>query len=262
MENETTGQGSLRPSTGVMVKPVSNAISIIRFLTLSGTPERASDIARELSINPSTCFNILRTLVAEGMIDFSALSKTYTPGLGLAKLLDHLVTQGQRLDVAKPLMQELAARFHVTATLWRQMGSDRIVLVCSETSPSDLRIDMAVGQRLPILMGASGRLFAAHMKLDIPTMQAAFNKVRWARPLSFDEYLAQVALARECGWAIDDGYFSAGIQTIAAPIRERNTGIAATLSAVMFRGQHPSEDLKKIGEAVRKLANKLSSLLY
>ena len=41
-----------------------NAIKILRYLTHTGAPERAADIARHLSINQSTCFNILRTLVA------------------------------------------------------------------------------------------------------------------------------------------------------------------------------------------------------
>ena len=146
-----------------MVKPVANAIRILRYLTQTAAPERGADIARHLSINPSTCFNILRTLVAEDVIDFNPISKMYSAGLGLAKLVDQLMTQGQRIELARPFMADLAARFHVTVTLWRRMGTDRIVLVSSEASPTDLRIDMPAGQRLPILMGASGRLFAGQL---------------------------------------------------------------------------------------------------
>ena len=96
-------------TSAVTVKPVANAIRILRYLTQTGAPERAADIARHLSINPSTCFNILRTLVAEDVVDFNALSKTYSAGLGLARLVEQLVTQGQRLQLAAPLMQDLAA---------------------------------------------------------------------------------------------------------------------------------------------------------
>lgn len=257
-EDETEG----RSSSGVTVKPVVNAVRILRFLTETDTPERAADIARQLSINPSTCFNILRTLAAEDMVAFDPASKTYSPGLGLAKLVGHLVTQGQRLDIARPLLQQFAARFHVTVTLWRQMGYDRIVLVSSEASPTDLRIDMAIGQRLPIFMGASGRLFAAEVDLDPTAMRAAFDKIRWARPLEFDEYCQQVQFAREHQWAIDDGYFSAGIMAIAAPVRDRAGAIAFAVSAVMFRGQYIGADADKLGGEVRKLADKLSNLLF
>lgn len=262
MKSNTTDETSGRSATGVTVKPVVNAVRILRYLTMSGSPERAADIARTLSINSSTCFNILRTLVSEEMVEFDPLSKTYTPGLGLSELVEHLITQGQRLNIVRPLMQEFAARFHVTVTLWRQIGNDRIVLVSSETSPSDLRIDMAIGQRLPVLMGASGRLFSGRMNLDEDAMRKAFAELRWARPLSFEDYRSQVEESRGRGWAVDDGYFSAGIMAIAAPINDRNGSIAFTLSAVMFRGQYPTEETEKIGMAIHKLANKLATILF
>jgi DNA-binding IclR family transcriptional regulator len=136
------------------------------------------------------------------------------------------------------------------------------VLVSSESSPTDLRIDMAIGQRLPILMGASGRLFAADMNLDQAAMRAAFDRIRWARPLDFDDYCRQVELARERHWAVDDGYFSAGIMAIAAPVRDRGGAIAFAVSAVMFRGQYSDGEADKLGVEVRKLGEKLSNLLF
>lgn len=262
MAAETSNESRPDSSTGVIVKPVVNAIRILRFLTASGSPERAADIARELEINPSTCFNTLRTLVAEEMLDFDPLSKTYTTGLGLAKLVEHLVTQGHRLDVIRPPMQEFAAAHRVTVTLWRRMGNDRIVLVSAEASPGDLRIDMAVGQRLPLLMGASGRLFAAQLGLDDTRLRAAFDKVRWARPLGFDEYRQQVADARELGWSVDDGYFSAGIMAAAAPVLDRAGATAYAISAVTFRGQYDREQMEKLGEQLRKLATKAGNILF
>ena len=82
------GAPAARPSAGVIVKPVVNAVRILRYLTQKGSPERAADIARQLAINPSTCFNILRTLVSEDVVDFNPLSKTYSAGLGLARLME------------------------------------------------------------------------------------------------------------------------------------------------------------------------------
>lgn len=262
MPSATSNDDLSDSSTGVTVKPVVNAVRILRFLTASGSPERASDIARELSINPSTCFNTLRTLVAEEMLDFDPLSKTYTTGLGLAKLVEHLVTQGQRLDVVRPLMQEFAAAHHVTVTLWRRMGNDRIVLVSSETSPGDLRIDMAIGQRLPVLMGASGRLFAARLGLDEERLRAVFDKVRWARPLSFEDYQRQVLDAAAKGWAIDDGYFSTGILAVAAPVDDRTGAIAYAMSAVTFRGQYDGAEVEKLGQSLSKAAAKVGNILF
>lgn len=251
-----------RSNGGVMVKPVANAVRILRHLSQTGTPERAADIARHLSINPSTCFNILRTLVAEDVVDLNPLSKTYSVGLGLAKLVEQLLTQGQRIELAKPYLRELAAEFHVTVMLWRRMGSDRIVLVSSEANPGNLRIEMPVGQRLPVLMGASGRVFAGQLGLDEKALRTEFEKIRWSRALSFDTYWREVAKAGRRGWAVDDGYFDRGVVSIAAPVRDASGAIAFTISAVLIRGQRDESAIDAIGEALREVGARLATVLF
>lgn len=253
---------SSKSAGATLVKPVSNAIRILRYLSQVCTPERSVDIARQLKINPSTCFNILRTLVQEEVVDFSALSKRYTVGLGLARLVEQLVTQGHRVQMAKPLLQNLAARQRVTITLWRKMSPDRIVIVSSAASPTDVRIDMAEGQRLPILMGASGRLFATQIDLDDPEVQSSFETIRWAQPLSLVVYREEVRQAAERGWAMDDGHFSGGILAIAAPVFSPTNSIDFTVSAVMFRGQRDEEGLAELGKALIEFCSEVAGVLY
>lgn len=245
----------------VIVKPVVNSIRILRYLVQKGAPERAVDIARHLSINPSTCFNILRTLVVEDVLEFDPLSKTYSAGLGLARLMEQLVSQGRRVELALPQMREVANRFGVTVTLWRPMGADRIVLVQSESSPTQVRVDMPAGQRLPTLLGASGRLFASRMGWDENQLQAAFSEIRWARPLSFAAYLREVKRAAKRGWAVDDGYFAAGVLAVAAPVCDPTGAISYTLSAVTIRGQQTESEIEKLGEAIAQLGQQLRHVL-
>ena len=244
-----------------LVKPVINALHILRFLTKSGEPERAVDIARALGINQSTCFNILRTLASEDVAAFDPLSKTYTAGIGLANLVGQFFTQGQRFEAARPLMREIAKRFGVTVTLWRPIGTERIVLVSSEMSPTALRIDMAEGQRLPYLMGASGRFFAGQLGLADDELRTAFDKVRWAEPLTFDTYLREVNDAKRRGYAIDDGNFARGLMVVAAPVQDVDATIVFTVSAVMFRNQFDKTGIAQLGEALHELGKKLSSVL-
>lgn len=263
---ESTASETTEPADGqkgaVSVKPVSNAIRILRHLSQAGTPERSVDLARILGINPSTCFNILRTLVMEDVVDFNPLSKRYSAGLGLARLVEQFVTQGQRVQFAKPLLQDLAARLRVTVTLWRRMGADRIVIVSSAASPTDVRIDMVEGQRLPILMGASGRLFATQVDMDDAKVKEGFDAIRWARPLPMDVYRDDVALAAERGWAVDDGYFSIGILAIAAPVYTLSGTIDFTVSAVLFRGQRDEQGIEEIGRTLVEFCAELSKVLF
>jgi DNA-binding IclR family transcriptional regulator len=245
-----------------LVKPVVNALHILRYLTETGRSERAIDIARHLGINQSTCFNILRTLVSEDVAAFDPLSKTYTAGIGLAKLVGQFMTQGQRIEAAKPPMRELAARFGVTVTLWRPIGTDRIVLVSSEVSQTDMRIEMAEGQRLPYLMGASGRFFAGQLGLNEDELREAFEKIRWSVPLTFETYWREVEEAKRRGYAIDDGNFTRGIMSVAAPVHDSSGTIAFAISAVMFREQFDKAGVATLGKAVKELGVKVSRLLF
>ena len=113
-----------------------------------------------------------------------------------------------------------------------------------------------------MLMGASGRLFAAHLSLDDARLRAAFDKVRWARPLAFEEYRQQVADARAHGWSSDDGYFSAGILAVAAPVNDLSGAIAYAISAVTFRGQYERAQVEKLGELLRKAAAKVGNIIF
>src|SRR5690606_34420635 len=141
---------NMAKSSLVTVKPVVNAVRILRFLSQAGAPARSVDIPRKLDINASTCFNILRTLVAEDMVEVSPISKRYSAGFGLARLVEQFVTQGQQVQRAQPLLESFAADSRVTVTLWRRMGSDRSVIVSSATCPADVSINTSDGQRVPI----------------------------------------------------------------------------------------------------------------
>ena len=244
------------------VKPVANAIRILRYLSRTGVPARTTQVARVLSINTSTCFNIMRTLVSEGVVEFDPVSKTYKPGIALLKLVGNSLRDGQRLDLARPLLHDLAEKFSVTATLWRRIGDDRIMLVAVEQSPSDLRIHMSAGQRLPFLMGATGRLVGGELGLSKSEAQAAFASLRWARPITFETYWKQLQLAKDKGWAVDDGYFSHGIMTVAVPVYDTGGAMSFSLSSVMFRGQYDEAGIEVLGREMQRISPRLTELLY
>lgn len=259
-EKNSTSTALSAKGNSVIVRPVVNAVRIIRLLSESGAAERAVDIARKLSINPSTCFNILRTLLTEEMVTFDEIGKTYSIGPGIARLARHQIVQQRSAELARQIMQEFAARYRVTVSIWHYISPDRIEVTSLETAPKGLRIEIPMGHRVPVLMGASGRLFAKNLGASEDCLRKMYQEIRWARPLSLETYLEQVMEADRRGWAVDDGYFSAGIMTIAAPVNEPSGKIAFTVSAVFFRGQYTGKKIDEIGTAVRDLAQSLQGL--
>jgi DNA-binding IclR family transcriptional regulator len=112
-----------------------------------------------------------------------------------------------------------------------------------------------------MMMGATGRLFAPRLGLPDRKLQAMFRTLRWQRSLTFEEYWKQVELAQKQGWAIDDGYFSNGVKSLAVPIEDRNGELSYTLVAIMFRDQLDEDRLQELGSAMTVLAPRLASIL-
>jgi len=251
------------PAPATIVKPVDNAIRMMRHLSLIGKPSTVTLISRELKINPSTCFNILRTLVWNGMLEFDQATKTYTLGLGAVDLANRALLKGgggNFLDVMHPAMEQLAVEYGVTVTVWRRIGEDRQMLVHIIDSAAAVRLHVRLSQRLPLLIGANGRIMAAFGGLDEDQIRQRYSALKWARPVGIEDYLAQVGKAREKGWAIDEGNHVAGIYSVAAPIFNTARIIRGTLVATMLMGQHDKKTTQKIVAEVARLADAFTHL--
>src|SRR5690606_30563119 len=201
------------PGREPSVGSVSHAAAILRRLAELSEPEGVNAISRAVGVSPSSCFNILKTLAREELVDFDETTKRYALGSGLVTLARRALDPGQAFAVARPALERLADRHGVTVALWR-LTRERLVLLGFADSDLATRIHMTVGQRLPMLVGAGGRCVAARLELPAEVLAQEFPKLRWQEPPTLAAYVASVAQARENGWSLDDGSFLRGVTTI------------------------------------------------
>jgi DNA-binding IclR family transcriptional regulator len=240
-----------------LVKPVSNSLAILRLLTSATKPMTVSQIATTLDLNVSTCFYILRTLVHERMINFDEDARAYSLGVGVFDLLQGALAHGGALPIIRPMMEKLAREHHITVTVWRMDGS-RLMLAAIGESDADMRIQLSIGQRVPLLVGAMGRLVAAHSGKSETELRRLFKEVRWQNPIKFETFISQAKKAKRLGWALDDGQFASGTMTISAPIFDRSGHFTMVCSGTMFKGQHDAERVKTIAEELLKIGRILT----
>lgn len=248
-----------RPATRGEVPSVAAAIRILRHLAQAGAPVGVTPLARALGLNTSTCFNILRTLASGELVRFDAEAKTYTLDYGVVDLARAAFAQGAEVGHILPMLRQLALRHGVTVTLWRPGGPDRMVLTLVAESDQVMRIRMGVGQRLPLLIGAMGRLAGAFGGMDEGEMRRRFEALRWQRPLPFQEFLAQLAETRARGWALDEGQYVLGVTTVSAPVAA--SGGLSAVSATMFSGQYDAAGLARIGAEMVRLGHDIQRAL-
>lgn len=251
-DGETTG----------LVGSVVQALSVLRYIARTREPAGVTAIARALQINPSSCFNILRTLVAEGFLERDDATKTYVLGVAPLDLARSVIDENGAFPYLRPDMQRVADTFSVTTTLWRMTRGERWVMVGLAESLALARIHMTVGQRLPLYCGAMGRVLAAHRALPQSEMLSRFKAVRWHRAPTVEEYLEQVEETAERGWGLDENQFNQFFSSIAAPVIDSADRVRFCVTQTMFAGQHSPVELRDLGDATLKVADHASRHLY
>jgi len=235
------------------VRSVSQALAILRLLAET-SPLSLSEIGRLVDLSPSSCLNLLKTLVEEAVVERDPRTKRYR--LAAAWAASDALRDGAAqmlVDRARPLMAQFAQSFDAAVGLWKMISRERMQLVSRAESDAGMRLHLADAQRQPLGGGAVGRALAAAQGVDGAELRRRFAPVRWQTDLSFDAYAGQVRDAVDRGFAVDQGFTHRGICTVA-------TGIAPgfCLSASILAGSRSAEEVDTLGDGLLGLRAALS----
>ncbi len=243
---------------GKLVGAVVSAAKVLRFLRATQGPCTVTQIMRAVEINPSTCFNILRTLIQEDFVQFDRTAKTYQLSLGIVALARGALEHSHELHVLKPRIEALSRKHRMMVAIWRKISDERMMLVSTAESDAPVRIHARIGARSPLLLGASGRVFATYSGMSRQVLKERFDELRLDRPLAFKDYLEQLEQVRRLGWSIDEGYVTPGTVTIAVPVRQAGDTVNFACAAILFNGQY---DLQRIASIAEDLKHACGSVM-
>lgn len=218
-----------------------------------------TQIAKETNINPSTCYNLLKTLVHERIVTFDPKSKGYAVGLGLVEIARGCIERASFARLARPYLNAIATEFNVTTMLWQRSPDDRMILVELAETNAAMRVHMNVGQRLPLFIGAFGRCMAARSTLSKVALRRAFDTLRWQDAPAFNAWLQEVKAAGSRGFAVDVDHYVRGVTTVAASVAGADDAPVMAVSAVGFSAQFGQRELISLAEAVRDTALRLGT---
>ena len=236
---------------GSPVPSVVQAFAIMRALA-SGRALTLSEIAQTCGISPSSCLGLLRTLVGEGVLSLGE-GKRYALSAPWSDLAAGDLDRATRLVArARPLLERAARTWGAPVGLWRVTGKDRLQLVALGQSVAATRIHMEEGQRQPIGSGAVGRALAAGQRVSRDELARRFAAVRWQRPISFDDYAAEVHQA------VTHGFSYAGIASIAVCLPDEAHSLC--VSASVFAGSITEQEFAGVARGLVELADEIATL--
>ncbi len=240
------------------VRSISHAFSILRLLA-EAEALTLSDISRSVGLSPSSCLNVLRSLVFEGAIDRDPRGKQYRLASAWQPFSALRDNRGTRLaERAQPLLANFAKAHESAVGLWRIVSRERMQLIAHAESEEGMRLTLAHHQRQPLGGGAAGRALAAAQAIDGDEMARRFAAVRWKDDLSFDTYVGQVGEAAARGYALDRGHAHRGVSSVAVALADVPPGFCLTASCV--GGNQSEEELAALGETLAGLGEELLRL--
>lgn len=237
------------------------ALRILRHLSAQGTPQGVTAIARATDVNGSTCFNILRTLAAEGLVVFDPVAKTYRLGLGVLELAIGLLGANPG-DLIRPELERLALAHGALICLWHVTDNDRLVLIERAYDPVAIRVELPPGKRLPALAGGVGRVIAAHRDYTEAELRRRFAELRWQSAPRFDEYRASIADAAARGYGLDIGQLYIGVDVVGSVVDDHEGRPRYGISSITLSGQTTGESRARVGQDLTDTCRHLSRALF
>ncbi len=236
-------------------------MKLLRYIASQSTPEGVASIARATNTNVSTTFNILKTLARDSYVTFDPDTKTYKSGLGLLSLAAP-VLGANPTDLIRPLLEEMAEGHRILIALWQVTENGRIVLIDSVSPQRVVHANVSHGSRLPVLIGAVGRCYAARMQMTRADCKAEYDKLEWQNAPGFDAYWKDVEQAGKDGYAFDLGNLFLGLH-IAGSLAFDTQGTARFgLSAIGIAEQTPSETLTNVAISLNDAAIKIETNMF
>lgn len=240
------------------VRSVERALSILLMIADSDEPIALSDISRATEIDKATTLRLLATLEEFKLIQRDSLTRRYSLGVGLWRLV-HSWRHDLR-TISEPYLRSLLRATEETVQLVCPRGTERVV-VQGFPGLQELCVVPAIGQALPIYVGASGKILMANMPDEERDRIIELTGLRPLSPLGITDrktFLRVLQEARHKGYATSIGDVTMGASAVAAPVFDAASRVVAAVSLRAPDIRMPPERIVQIAPLVVEAANGIS----
>ncbi|BBO81467.1 IclR family transcriptional regulator [Desulfosarcina ovata subsp. sediminis] len=244
------------------VPAVEKCFAILELLTKTEKPLGISDISRQLTLNKSTVFNMVYTLieldVLEGLDDgkFGLGTRFYVLGNASGR-------RSELIQVARPFLEKINRETKLSAFLGIR-SELRAVLIDKVDSAHDIKISSEIGMQMPVLAGAGIKAMLSLLsdeKVDA-LLDGITLKKYTPRAISDKRlYKAEIEKVREEGLAFDREEYIEGMVAVGVPIRCKGRKIEAAIWAVGLKQQVSKEAVPNLNPLLKQIGLEINQRL-
>lgn len=244
------------------IQSVQRAVALLRALGEATSELGVADLSRQVHLHKSTVSRILSTLLHSGLVERPIGSDKYRLGYELVRLASHAPQVSDVRVVAHPFLEELASTTQETVHLAVLDGPQ--VINIEQISGSHLIGDSNwVGRRTPVHCVANGKaLIAFRSTRELNRLLPAKLARLTSRTITTKSGLrSDLARVRRMGYATASGEIEAGLNAVAAPIRDREGNVIAAVSVSAPAYRMTRKRMVVLAEQTMVTADRISSRL-
>jgi DNA-binding IclR family transcriptional regulator len=143
------------------------------------------------------------------------------------------------------------------------LNGDHVTILEMVESHNEMKITSPPGTRLPIIAGATGKVFLAQFEeKKIKEIIQKMGLVRFTSKSIVDQkkFFKEIEEAKNKGYAMDDEEYMLGVKAIAAPIQTSSPPLAA-IWVVGFTSSLDDQKIEKVISEIRKTAQEIGHSL-
>jgi IclR family pca regulon transcriptional regulator len=232
-----------RDSSPDFIESLARGLDVIRAFQPRQPVMSLSAVAAATGLARPTARRIVLTLEQMGYVRAVAGGFELTPRL--LELGMSYVLSRNLWEVARPHMERLVARTHESSSIAQLDGSD-IVYVARVAVPKIVALAVTVGTRFPAMQTSLGKVLLAALPPEEAERVLAEPSRSGITPRAVPGTEERSAILREVrarGWALTDEELAAGIRSVAAPLRDGDGRVIASLNVNTHAAETPVEVL-------------------
>ena len=244
------------------IQSLDRGLLILEAVGRSADPVSLGHLAAMLGIDRSSAFRLANTLKRRGFLANPAAGKDYVLGPSVWRLSRQYDWSRMLATIAHDHLKALAADTNETAHLAVREGR-RALFIDHVTSSHVIAISGQTGELVPLYCTSHGKALLSDLE------ERDLANLFGGKPLkAFTKNTIQSirALARECesiraqGFATDESEYLEGVRCIAAPIRDRDGAVIASIGISAPAARFPKEREKEYAERVVRAAAQVGEL--
>ncbi|MCX8124904.1 MAG: IclR family transcriptional regulator [Spirochaetes bacterium] len=224
-----------------VIQSLERGLRILEILAKSDRPLSLNEITKHFSIDKSSIFRLLGTLVSYDFVHQDPDTKKYTLGFKIMELSGAFGEQTRIETFLRPVLKYVCEKTHQNTHLAVLHNQD-VVFIAVEQPRNNLSMHISVGTREPAFPTALGKVLLAFM--ETKEKENILHSVRLKKYTdntitsmsSYKKHLAQIVRDK---YAMDNEEYRAGVICIAAPvfnhrgIAEYSIGISGSKEQVL-----------------------------